>query len=99
MKDAFDISFDSEEIELNENKETAKTWKKKLKDDKESIKNADFLIKQKYMLKRAASSAENHHDDSESRNQVFKKHKYWACSEFYLYKKCYYLFSDLVSEA
>ncbi len=75
MKDAFDISFDDEEIKLNESKKTAKTQKKKSKNDKELTKNADSLTEWEYILKRTASSAENHHDNSESRDQVLKRCK------------------------
>ena len=44
MKNTFNIFFNSEEIKLNENKETAKTQKKKSKSDKKSTENADSSI-------------------------------------------------------
>ena len=97
MKRAFETFFVREETELNKNKETAtKTWKKKSKDDKESTEKTDFSTEQEHTSKRITS--ENHCDDFESKDQTLKRQKCWACSEFHLYKKCYYLFSDLVSE-
>ena len=99
MKRAFETSFVREETEFNKNKETAaKTWKKKSKNDKESTEKTDFSTEQEHMSKRTVSSAEDHHDNSESRDQIFKKQKCQACSEFHFYKKCYYLFLNLVSE-
>ena len=43
MKEIFETSFAEEEAELNKNKETtAKTWKKKSKNDKKSTEKTDF---------------------------------------------------------
>ena len=101
MKRAFETFFIEEETEFNKNKETAaKIWKKKSKNDKESIKKTDSSTKWECISKRVVSTAvsENHCDDSESRDQTFKRCKCHACDEFHLYKKYYYLFSDLASE-
>ena len=67
-KKTFDTSFVSEETKLNKSKETTKSQKKKSKNDKKSTENTDFFTEQEHMSKRAASSAENHCNDSESRD-------------------------------
>ena len=68
-----------------------------MKDDKESTEKTDSLTEQECISKKAVS--ENHCDDSEFRDQILKKCKYHACDKFHLYKKCYYLFLNLVSES
>ena len=45
------------------------------------------------------SSSRNYLDNSRSRNWVFKRQQYYACDNFHIYKRCYYLFSNPVSEA
>ena len=95
-KKTFETSFAEEEAELNKSKETTKSWKKKSKNDKESTEKTDSSIEWECMSKRAMS--ENHHDNSESRDQILKRCKCYTCDEFHLYKKYYYLFLNLASE-
>ena len=104
MKNAFDISFASEDAEsvfrnvCEKSREKVKERnKKKSKTDKESTEAVD-LSEQECMFKRAVSSSRNHLDDSRSRNQIFKRQQYCVCNDFHLYRKCYYLFSSLAHE-
>ena len=106
MKNAFDLSFIDEDAEsahrdvCEKSKEKAKKErnKKKSKTDKESAENADSSVEWEHMTKRIMSCSEDHLDDSRSRSWVFKKWKCHVCSDYHLYRKCYYLFSSLAHE-
>ncbi len=105
MKNLFDFSFISENIksvfknvcEKNKKKAKKERNKKKLKTNKKLIKDVN-LSEQKHIIKRIILSFKDYLDDSRLRSQIFKKQKYYICSDFHFYKKYYYLFLSLTYE-
>ena len=99
IKDVFDISFADEDAESDKSKEKATSQKKKKsKIDKKLTKDFNFS-EQEHISKKAASKFRDHLDNSRLKSQILKKQQCHTCSEFHFYKKCYYFFSDLISEA
>ena len=93
------VGFWFGDCESDKSKEKATSQKKKKsKIDKKLTEDFNFS-EQEHISKKAASKFRDHLDNSRLKNQILKKQQCHTCSKFHFYKKCYYFFSDLTSEA